>query len=186
MKKCMQSLLSALVIFTIVSCAPQPKEKVDEGPTYKIVEAHMPVWEEAIKQVIELADAMPEENYSYQPHDSVRTFAEQLVHIGGSSNFIANLFLKDTRPEGAQVTASEMSKDEIKEYVESNLRSAAEVMKSMSDKQLLEEEAKSFSGNTMSRLEGLLFIHDHLTNHKAKANLYVRISGNNPPSYRYY
>ena len=48
------------------------------------------------------------------------------------------------------------------------------------------EEIKSFGGNQMSRLEGMLTVHDHMTNHKAKANLYVRISGNTPPSYKYY
>jgi len=55
----------------------------------------------------------------------------------------------------------------------------------MSDEQLT-ESIKSFSGNDMTRMEGLLLVHDHLTNHKAKANLYVRISGNEPPAYRYY
>ena len=78
-----------------------------------------------------------------------------------------------------------MSKDEIKSMVKANLDETWEIMSSMSDEQL-DEEIKSFSGNTMTRREGLMLVHDHLTNHKAKANLYVRISGNTPPSYRYY
>ena len=69
-------------------------------PTYHFVEGHAPVWDEAIAQVMELADAMPEDYYDFKPHDSVRTFAGQLIHIGASSKVIANMFLKDIRPEG--------------------------------------------------------------------------------------
>ena len=156
-------------------------------PTYHFVEGHAPVWDEAIAQVMELADAMPEDYYDFKPHDSVRTFAGQLIHIGASSKVIANMFLKDIRPEGPppDMDVSAMTKAEIVAFVKTNLEETGEIMKSMSDEQLA-EKIKSFSGNEMTRLEGLLFVHDHLTNHKGKANLYVRISGNEPPSYRYY
>ena len=151
------------------------------------MEAHAPVWDEAIAHVMELADAMPEDYYDFKPPDSVRTFSGQLIHIGASSKVIANMFLKDIRPEGPppDMDVSAMTKAEIVAFVKTNLEETGEIMKSMSDEQLA-EKVKSFSGNEMTRLEGLLFVHDHLTNHKGKANLYVRISGKEPPNYRYY
>ncbi len=158
-----------------------------EGPTYNFAEGHAPVWNEAIAQVLELAESMPEDSYSFTPHDSVRTFAQQLLHIGGSSKMIANMFLKDIQADGPpQEPEVEMSKEEIIASVKQDLEEAGEIMKGMSDDQLDEEVKNPFSGNTMSRRVALMFIHDHLTNHKAKANLYVRISGNEPPAYRYY
>jgi len=161
--------------------------EMSDASTHSFVEGHGPIWNEAIEQLMELADAMPEEDYSFAPHDSVRTFAEQLVHIAGSSKVIANMFLKDIQPEGppADVDVSAMSKEEVKGLLRTSLGETWEIMASMSDEQLT-EGIKSFSGNDMTRLEGLLLVHDHLTNHKAKANLYVRISGNEPPGYRYY
>lgn len=156
------------------------------APTYVFVENHALVWDEAIKQIEELGEAMPEDRYSYKPHDSVMTFAEQLLHIGGSSKVLAEMFLKDIQPSGSpDMDASAMSKAEIMEFVKTNLIETGEIMKSMSDEQL-QEEIKSFSGKPMTRQQGLLFVHDHLTNHKAKANLYVRVSGNEPPEYSYF
>ncbi len=187
MKKVSQFIAIMLVPGITTYCSQPPaQDKIEEGPSYKIAEGHALVWDEAIKQILELAEAMPEEGYSFKPHDSVMTFAEQLVHIGGSSNFIANKYLMDTVPQSPEVNSAEMSKAEIAQFVESSLKQVGEVIKSMSDQQLLDEQVESFSGNKMSRLEGLLLTHDHLTNHKAKANLYVRISGNEPPKYRYY
>ncbi len=184
-------LLSLALVLSYCAAPTKESDTQEAGesvPTYKIVEGHAPVWTEAISQLMELADAMPEDQYNYKPHDSVRSFAEQLVHIGGSSKVISNMFLKDVKPDGPPPTVdvSGMSKDDVKNMVKTSLEETWEIMKGMSDQQLLEEETQSFSGNKMSRLEGMLLVHDHLSNHKAKANLYVRISGNEPPRYRYY
>ncbi len=145
------------------------------------------MWNAAIDQIVELSDAMPVDMYNYKPSDSVRTFAEQLIHIGGSSVVIANLYLKDIPPpeDRPDMDVANMSKEEIMKFVITSLEQTGEIISSMSDQQLM-EKIKSFGGNDMTRLEGLLTVHDHLTNHKAKANLYVRITGNKPPSYRYY
>ncbi|MEQ9286533.1 MAG: DinB family protein [Cyclobacteriaceae bacterium] len=162
--------------------------KEEKKPSYAIVEQHALVWKEAISQLHELADVMPEESYGFKPHDSLRTFAGQLAHIAGSSKVIANMFLKDIKPDGppADMDVSAMSKEDMKNMITKNLNETWDIIKTMSDDQLINEKTKSFSGNEMSRLEGLWLVHDHLTNHKAKANMYIRVSGNKPPKYRYY
>jgi uncharacterized damage-inducible protein DinB len=180
-------ILSSLLLTYCTPATDTAQAEETAAPTYVFVNQHAPVWEEAIKQLEELADAMPEEMYGYKPHDSLMTFAEQLVHIGGASKLMANMFLKDIQPDGPPpaMDASAMSREELKTFVTTSMKEAGEIMKTMSDEQL-QEEVKSFSGKMMTRQQALLFIHDHLTNHKAKANLYIRTSGNEPPSYRYY
>ena len=191
MKKLSPYLMLILSVALLAHCTPpgdsvQAEENTDADPTYVFATQHAMTWEEAINQMDELADAMPDEMYSYKPHDSLMTCGEQLVHIGGSSKVMANMFLKDVQPESQpSVDVSSMSKEEIKNMVRTSLEEAGEIMSSMSDEQL-QEEVKSFSGKMMTRQQALMFIHDHLTNHKAKANLYVRVSGNEPPDYRYY
>ena len=111
------------------------------------------------------------------------------MHIAGSSKVIANYFLKDIPPDGppSDPDISNMTKADIIAEVRSSLTEVGDIFKTMSDQKLMEMCAnKTFAGNEMTRLEGLLFVHDHLTNHKAKANLYVRIHGEDPPSYGYY
>jgi uncharacterized damage-inducible protein DinB len=190
-----------VIITTIASAAlvlayctsPATKEKVEvveekTAPSYSIVEQHEGPWKEAIAQLMDLADAMPEDMYDYKPHDSLKTFAGQLAHIAGSSKVIANMFLKDIKPSAppADVDVAAMSKEELKQMVTDQLNETWDIIKTMSDEQLLNEKVTSFAGNQITRLEGLWVVHDHLTNHKAKANMYVRVSGNKPPNYRYY
>lgn len=179
----------ALGTLTLSYCTP-PSDTVQADETaevtYAFAEDHAMIWDEAIVQIEEIAEAMPEDMYSYKPHDSIMTFAEQLMHIGGSSKVLANMFLKDIQPaDSPAMDANAMSKAEIMAYVKTNLVEAGEIMKSMTDEQL-QEEIKSFSGKAMTRQQGLMFVHDHLTNHKGQANLYVRVSGNEPAEYRYY
>lgn len=185
--------LAALLVVAMVCmyCSPGGAESTAEvsapDTTYVFVEAHAPVWESATSQALALIDSMPAELLSYRPHDSVRTFAEQLVHIGGSSTVIANYFLKDVPPpsERPEMDVAAMSKDDLKDFVQKQLAEAWDIMDDLSDQQL-QERVKSFSGNEITRMQGLLLVQDHMTNHKAKANLYIRMSGNEPPRYGYH
>jgi uncharacterized damage-inducible protein DinB len=188
------SILFAAGSVAVMASCTQPKEEKETNEevvekvdtTYNFVEGHAPVWAEATAQVVELVEAMPEEMYSYKPNDSSMTFAEQIVHIAGSSKTIANLLLKGEKPgDKPDMDIAAMGKEDLKELVNKRLGETWDIMKTMSDQELL-EKTKSFSGNEMTKLEGLLMVHDHLTNHKAKANLYIRVSGNEPPNYRYY
>ena len=48
----------------------------------------------AKEYTIEVAEAMPEEHFSFRPHDSIRSFGEQLAHIGMSTQFLHSMFIK--------------------------------------------------------------------------------------------
>ena len=50
--------------------------------------------EEAKSYTMELAEAMPADKYTFKPHDSVRSFGEQLAHMGMSSKFLTDIFIK--------------------------------------------------------------------------------------------
>ena len=193
MKGIIQLIAIALLAVLFTQCGstePKIDNKVgsDETQSSAISQDHVKVWDESVKQVIELIDYMPEGKLDFRPHDSMRTFAEQIVHISISSEMITNMFLKDIpRPEEMpEIEANTMDKDELKAFVNEKLGNARNTIESMTDEQLLSEKVTSLMGNEMTRLEGMLFATDHLTNHKAKANLYIRLAGHVPPRYRYY
>lgn len=160
----------------------------EQTVSYTIASEHVKVWDIAIEQVLELVDSMPDEHLNYSPDDTIRTFAEQIVHIGISSQMITDMFLKDLpRPDKMpEVNAAEMTKEELKTFVRERLEKARETIAAMSNDKLLNETVNSYMNHEMTRLEGMMFAHDHLTNHKAKANLYIRLVGQMPPHYRYY
>ena len=134
----MKNLLFTIgALFLLIQCAPNSQNQVvaPADPTFKIVEAHAPVWELATTQLLEMADAMPEDMYGYRAHDSVRTFAEQIAHICGSSQVIANMFLKDIRPEGAPpaVDVAGITTDSLKAMIQSSMDATWDIMKTMND-----------------------------------------------------
>ena len=43
---------------------------------------------------LEVAEKMPAEDYTFKPHDSVRTFGEQMAHIAMSSKLLNTMFIK--------------------------------------------------------------------------------------------
>lgn len=190
MKKIITYIAAGTLLLSFSQCkeAAQQTNTAAAASGTSIADRQVKVWDVAIQQVMDIADAMPEDKYNYSPHDSLMTFAEQLVHIGQSSVFITNAFLKDIpRPKVRQkISADSMSKTEVMAYVKEQLEKARTNMSGMTNDQLTNEEVTSFIGNKMSRLEGMMLAHDHLTNHKAKANLYLRMVNVTPPKWKYY
>lgn len=192
MKKLLSILLSCSLIVSFSQCSNTNNDTEataeKEVSSTAIADGHVKIWDESQKQVIELIEYMPDKLLDFKPHDSMRTFAEQIVHIALSSELITNMFLKDIpRPkEMPEIDANSMDKEDLKAFVNDKLGNARNVIAQMTDDQLLHEKVKSVMGNEMTRLEGMFFATDHLTNHKAKANFYIRLAGHVPPRYRYY
>jgi hypothetical protein len=56
---------------------------------------------------LEIAEAMPEDKYTFKPADSVRSFGEQMAHLGMSSKFLLNMFIKcEPMPTDPEVLAN--------------------------------------------------------------------------------
>jgi uncharacterized damage-inducible protein DinB len=64
----------------------------------------------ASKKIMDLADAMPADDYNWRPEDSVRSVAEVYVHIAMSNYFILS-FLGEKMPEGFDQNAEKNMKD---------------------------------------------------------------------------
>ena len=187
MKKTIVSIPFLAITVLFIQCTQQAAEPPKQEPTYDIANMHISVWGAAIDQVMALVDSMPADQLNFKPHDESKSFAEQIEHLGSSSKSICNLYLKDAEwsKDSPPKKVEELTKEELKEFVRSQMQAVADTLATMSDQQLA-EEITSFRKNKMTRLEGMWTVHDHMTNHKAKANLYIRISGNTPPNYSYY
>ena len=173
-----------LALVTIAILAFTTSE-VPKTASSEFGEMYGPIWANAQKQVLDIAEAMPEDKYIYRPSDVSRTFAEQMMHIGYASKYIAEAYLKGVQAEYSEASAEGKSKAEIVSYLKENLAACGEIFGELSDEEL-KQEITTFSGNTMPKQQLIMFIHDHLTNHKAKANLYIRMNGIEPPQYAYY
>ena len=161
--------------------AEEPENQ--EEPRTAFTRMYLPVWEEARVHCMEVARAMPEEGYGYRPTAVSKSFAEQIVHIGYTIKLLTQRYV-----EGMEVTpeipdASKMSKAEILELLQSGFAYTENVIRRIEQGQLDETCIMYHSGNTVSRAFAFFYVQDHLTNHRAKANLYLRMNGIDPPEY---
>ncbi len=142
------------------------------------------VWEVSTTNAIDVAKAMPEDLYGYKPNDSSKTFAEQMVHIATSTEGLAKRFLLG-EAGGSQPDVSSLTKSDIIKLMESSFRATTEIISNMTEVQA-KETIKVFGGKEVARYMAVMFIQDHLANHRAKANLYIRMNDITPPRYGFF
>ena len=154
-----------------------------DQPKTEFTKMYLPVWEEAKEHCLDVARAMPEELYSYKPTDVSKTFAEQMVHIGYTVELLCKRYVQGMEVKPNTPDANKMSKDEVIKLVEDGFDYVLGVINTVEQSKLDETCVMYHSGNTVSRAFAFFYVQDHLTNHRAKANLYLRMNGIKPPEY---
>ena len=146
---------------------------------------------------LEIAEAMPAEKYTFRPHDSVRSFGEQMAHIGLSSKFLMGLFIKgEPMPTDPEVFANigkmekEMgsSKEACIEIVTKAFDYIIATHNEMDAESLQETFVIPFDPNQpkFSKEKGFQFIYDHIAHHRGQALVSLRMQGIKAPPYRLY
>jgi uncharacterized damage-inducible protein DinB len=157
--------------------------QVGRTPKTSFTKMYLPVWQEAREHCLEVARAMPDSLYAFKPTPVSKTFGEQMVHIGYTIELLTQRYV-----EGMEVTpnppdAASMTRAEIITLLEKGFDYTTEVIYTIDQSQLDETCVMYHSGNTVSRAFALFYVQDHMANHRAKANLYLRLCGIAPPEY---
>ena len=156
-----------------------------DAPKSEFAKDFLPAWTTSTDIAVQVAEAMPENLYDFKPNDSSMTFREQIVHMAYTACFLTTYFSQENKPAYDQPDMSTNTKEEVVQYLRDNIVKATEMINALSDDQM-NEEVKVFSGKMMKRYMAIYFVQDHLTNHRAKANLYIRINNIKPPEYGFF
>jgi len=144
------------------------------------------IWKTVKSAALEVAETMPADKYSYQPTDTIRTFGAQMNHIAYSTGFLLDMFIMGKPMKFEEPDASKLSKADIIKMMKAAFVRVDETMKSVSKEQLAEQvEFPPKSGRMLTKAMIFDFLRDHITNHRAKANLYIRMVGVKPPRYAF-
>lgn len=157
--------------------------QTEKAPKTAFTQMYLPVWQTAVEHCLEVARAMPESEYDYRPTEVSKTFGEQMVHIGYTVELLTKRYVQGMEVKPDTPDASEMSKDEIIELLEAGFAYVTEVIYTVDQGKLDETCVMYHSGNTVSRAFALFYVQDHMNNHRAKANLYIRMNNIKPPEY---
>lgn len=145
---------------------------------------------------IALAEAMPADKYTFRAVDSVRSFGEQLAHIGQSSQFLLDLFVNGN-PMPTQEQFEEAAKMEKKigadkeaciKLLNDSFDALANAYKGMSNEEKAETFKVPFDPNSpdFPKTRAFDFIRDHMIHHRGQALVALRMQGIKAPQYRLY
>jgi uncharacterized damage-inducible protein DinB len=139
-------------------------------------------WQRAKAYTQEYLDAMPADKYSFKAQDSIRSFAQQMLHLAqANTNLITNA-TGQTRPwnRRLEMAGSAQSKDSVVYFVNASYDFVLEGIKNL-DASKLEEKVKA--GNLEeTRLAWLLKAFEHQTHHRGQTTIYIRLVGIKPPN----
>lgn len=132
------------------------------------------------KKIVDLANAMPAETYSWRPMEGVRSVGEVYMHIGGS-NYLFPSFVGSKMPEGVDenMEKSVIEKTKVVDFVKQSLDHFRQVLLDMKDEDL-DKPAKMFGRETTGRnvlLTGIMHLHEHL----GQSIAYARMNHIVPP-----
>ena len=142
-------------------------------------------WERAKAYTIDYLNTMPADKYAFRATDSIRSFAQQMLHLAqsnvnligvaaGEPNIIGERNLEESR--------SAQTKDSVMYYVVASYDLVISGLRKM-NMALLEEKVK-FAFWTETKFAWLLKAFEHQTHHRAQTTIYIRLVGLRPPQER--
>jgi uncharacterized damage-inducible protein DinB len=142
-------------------------------------------WERAKAYTKEYLDAMPADKYSFRAQDSIRSFAQQMLHLAQANiNLSANGLGKDRLWQGRSLEQSVTahSKDSVVYYVNASYDYVLEGIKALDASKLEEPVKRGNLENT--RLAWIMKTFEHQTHHRGQTTIYIRLAGIKPPNER--
>jgi uncharacterized damage-inducible protein DinB len=131
------------------------------------------------KLTVEIAEAMPENEYDFRPDPPSMTFGEQMAHVA-RTNYAYCAGLSDTEPPAAPQATG---RDAVIKYVSDSFTYCAGIIPNLTEKQLSTPHA-SPDGRLPGR-EILLVMYVHVAHHRGQAEVYLRDKGIKPPRFTF-
>ncbi|MES2005119.1 MAG: DinB family protein [Bacteroidota bacterium] len=142
-------------------------------------------WERAKSYTAEYLNTMPADKYGARAVDSIRSFAEQMLHLAtGTIGLVANGTGAPRIFTGFNMekSAGAQSKDSVTYYVNASYDYAINSIKAMDANKLGEHVKRGSFDET--KLTWLLKAFEHQTHHRGQCTIYIRLQGIRPPNER--
>ena len=140
-------------------------------------------WTRAKEYTNEYLNTMPANKYSYKAVDSLRSFAQQLLHLA-----TANVFLMATATDqpplpwanfGLENSTTAQNKDSVVYYVNASYDYCINAVKKCDPSKWKEE--KEVFGFKATKYAFMLKTFEHQTHHRGQTTIYIRLNNIKPP-----
>lgn len=170
-------LISSLVITTHLSAQNLP---VDSLKSQLVKE-----WQRSKDYTDSYLETMPADKYSFKAVDSIRSFAQQMLHLAEGSVFLISTGIKsDNIFNGMDLehSAGAQTKDSVKYYVDKSYDYAISTLQNTNGEQLL-SSASLFGTPTQGYVVFMKAL-EHQAHHRGQTTIYIRLQGIRPPNER--
>src|SRR5436190_8189958 len=79
----MKTLSYVCLVFGVVAAVVAPSSLSAQSTSPSVVKELVATWQRAATELVDVAEAMPEEKYGYKPTPEIATFRDQLIHVAG-------------------------------------------------------------------------------------------------------
>jgi uncharacterized damage-inducible protein DinB len=139
-------------------------------------------WQRAKKYTDAYLATMPGDKYSFKAVDSIRSFAQQMLHLASVNSLFMGTITGQPPVFGQrnlEESPTAASSDSVKYYVDASYDFAIKSLQNM-DASKLGEKTKVF-GMEDTRYAFALKAFEHQTHHRGQTTIYIRLLGIRPP-----
>ncbi|MFI5151939.1 MAG: DinB family protein, partial [Chitinophagales bacterium] len=135
-------------------------------------------WERAKAYTLSYLNVMPADKYSFKATDSIRSFAQQMLHLAQANvNF---LFIATGEPkifpgENLEASAGAQTRDSVLYYVTKSYDYAIDAIKKLDASKL--GEPSEPGPNQLTRITWINKAFEHQTHHRGQTTIYIRLAG---------
>ena len=144
-------------------------------------------WERAKAYTIDYLNTMPANKYSFKAVDSIRSFAQQMLHLATGNVFLmTNATGVPPLPWATQElenSKTAQGKDSVMYYVVASYDYCLNAIKNF-DVNKFGEKVKLFGRFEETRFAVMNKVFEHQTHHRGQTTIYIRLNGIRPPQER--
>jgi uncharacterized damage-inducible protein DinB len=175
------SLQALLCLFTILLLAAKINA---QGYTLKDLKAQMVEdWERSKAYTDQYLNTMPPDKYSFKAVDSIRSFAQQMIHLAQANYFLMGTAIDQQPPANIQSDLEHnmaiQNKDSVMHYVDASYDFCINAVKN-SNPDTWTEKRKIF-GREANKLAFMLKAFEHQAHTLGQTTIYIRLVGIRPP-----
>jgi len=171
---------SLTVVFALLFCAAA-KGQFNEAAKAQLVKE----WQRAKVYTLEYLDAVPKDKYGFKAQDSIRSYAQQMLHLAQDIVIMVSF---GTGKEGiwqGQILEQRLSAqaaDSVRYFVTAGYDYGIDAIQSM-DASRFEEKVRDRKIEE-TRFAWMLKAFEHQTHHRGQTTIYIRLLGLKPPRER--
>lgn len=181
MKKMISLVAFFLPIFAFVLSSESHAQSLEDIKMQMVKD-----WQRAKAYTVDYLNTMPSDKYSFKAVDSIRSFAQQMLHLSQVNGFLMSNATDQKPPSfllgDLEHSTGAQKKDSVMYYVTTSYDYCINAVKNLDVKKWAEKKKIFSYEETRFALMNKTF--EHQTHHRGQTTIYIRLLGIRPPGER--